>query len=164
MLYPGSLHTMHNAVLGQPFDGGDFLADGVAQLHAAGAHRRAVDLHGAGAALRDATAVFRASEAKVFARNPKQRGIRFGFDVKAFSVDGKDGHVRLLHAGQAALEARQAKRILFERLSRRKQSGRPGAFQLPLLLPLAGEGRVEPSMSASVEANPRPVSTRLRTH
>ncbi len=55
MLYPGSLHTMHNAVLGQPFDGGDFLADGVAQLHAAGAHRRAVDLHGAGAALRDAT-------------------------------------------------------------------------------------------------------------
>jgi hypothetical protein len=88
-------------------------------------------MHGAGAALRDATAVFRASEAKVFAQNPKQRGIRFGFDVKAFSVDGKDGHVRLLHAGQVALEARQAKRILFEGLSRRKGPAGPGRFNCP---------------------------------
>ncbi len=50
----------------------------------AGAGRHAVDVHGAGAALRDAAAVFGAGQADVLADHPKQR--RVGIDVDVVSL------------------------------------------------------------------------------
>ena len=42
----------------------------------AGAHRRAIDMHRAGAALGDAAAVFRAGQAGLLADRPQQRRAR----------------------------------------------------------------------------------------
>ena len=47
----------------------------------AGARRPPIDMDRAGAALRDATAVFRAGEADVIAQDPQQRGCRLGIDL-----------------------------------------------------------------------------------
>ena len=60
--------------------------------HAAGAHRDAVDVHGAGAALRDAAAVLGAGQADLFPDHPQQRGVGIDVDVVRFSVDGETGH------------------------------------------------------------------------
>jgi hypothetical protein len=38
-------------------------------------------MHGAGPALRDPAAIFRARQAKLFAQYPKQRRIRFHLDI-----------------------------------------------------------------------------------
>jgi hypothetical protein len=64
--------------------------DGTIEHSADGQHARArcpsIDMDRAGAALRDATAVFRAGEADVIAQNPQQRGCRFGIDLVRFAI------------------------------------------------------------------------------
>src|ERR1051325_10746716 len=67
---PGLLHLVQHAILGEAFDGGDLLARRGARRERAGADRLAVDMDRAGAALGDATAVLRASQADVFADRP----------------------------------------------------------------------------------------------
>src|SRR5580704_478414 len=67
---PGLLHLVQRAAGGQALDGGDLLADRVADLHAAGAHRHPVDVHGAGPALCNAAAIFGAGESDIFADRP----------------------------------------------------------------------------------------------
>src|SRR6185369_2041254 len=67
---PGFLHAVQHAVLRKAFDGGYLFTDRVADLHAAGPCRDAVDVDGAGAALRDAAAVFRAGQADLLAQYP----------------------------------------------------------------------------------------------
>src|SRR5712672_2349018 len=62
---PGLLHLVQGAVAGQPFDGGDLLADGFTDHHAAGAHRDAVNVDGAGSALCNAATVFRPGQANI---------------------------------------------------------------------------------------------------
>src|SRR6478672_9999078 len=56
---PGLLHLVQLAALGEAFDGGDALAFDRADRHHARTRRLPVDMHGAGAALRHAAAVFR---------------------------------------------------------------------------------------------------------
>ena len=70
---PGLLHLVQHAVLRQPFDGGDLPAVDRAQRHRARAHRDAVDMDGAGAALRDAAAVFGAGQSDRLPQHPQQR-------------------------------------------------------------------------------------------
>src|SRR3954471_6268635 len=85
---PSLLDLVQLAVLGEALDGGDLLAarDG-AQRHMAGARRHAVDVHRAGAALGDAAAVLRASEAQGVAQHPQQRRTRIGVRLDRLSVD-----------------------------------------------------------------------------
>src|SRR5262245_28246321 len=63
-LDPRSLDRMR-AVAGQPFDGGDPLADGGGRRQLARLHRLSVDMDRAGAAARDAASVFGAGEPDV---------------------------------------------------------------------------------------------------
>src|SRR5581483_2097970 len=81
VLEPRLLHLVELAVLRQAFDGGDLLARGAADREGTRTHRRAVDVHGAGTALRDAAAVFRAGEADILTDHPEQRRIRVDIDV-----------------------------------------------------------------------------------
>src|SRR5229473_594900 len=67
---PGLLHLVQRALRRQPFDGDDLLADGLADLHAAGSHRDAVDVNRAGAALCNAATIFGAGQAGVFPDRP----------------------------------------------------------------------------------------------
>src|SRR5205823_9538924 len=80
--------------------------DLVARFHGrerdrAGALYLAVDVHRAGATLRDAAAVFRSGEADDFADYPEQRRVRLGLHVAHFAVD-----VELCHASLAAFRRR----------------------------------------------------------
>src|SRR5262245_47676586 len=78
---PGLLYLVHGAGRREAFDRGDLLALGSADRQRARAHRFAVDVHGAGAALRDAAAVLGAGETDLLADHPQQRGVRFHVDV-----------------------------------------------------------------------------------
>jgi hypothetical protein len=60
---PGLLNRGQNAIRGETLDRGDILADGIAGGDAARTHRRAVNVHCAGAALRDSATVFCAGHA-----------------------------------------------------------------------------------------------------
>src|SRR6516225_3696113 len=84
---PGLLHLVECAFGGEALDGDNLLAGGVARGNAAGAHRNAVQMHGAGAAQRDAAAIFRTREAHVLADRPEQWRIRFDVDVMHFAID-----------------------------------------------------------------------------
>ena len=53
---------------------------------------RAVDVHGAGAALRDAAAVFRAGEADLLPQHPQQRGVGLHVHLDGFAVDDEARH------------------------------------------------------------------------
>src|SRR5580698_4538484 len=55
---PGLLHLVQGPIGGQALDGGDLLAGGFADQHAAGSHRDPVDMNRAGAALCNAATVF----------------------------------------------------------------------------------------------------------
>src|SRR5258705_7964213 len=70
---PGLLDLAQHAVLGEPFAGGDLLALGGADGQRAGADRLAVEMDRAGAALRDAAAVFGAGQADILPDRPQQR-------------------------------------------------------------------------------------------
>src|SRR4029079_15791608 len=76
------------------FDGDDL----VGGLHAADrdrarAHHFAVDVHRAGAALRDAAAVFRAGQADVLADDPQERRVVLDAHVADLAVDVQLSHV-----------------------------------------------------------------------
>src|SRR6185295_1542131 len=91
---PGFLHRMRG-VGREALDGDDL----VGRLHGAerdraGALHFAVDVHRAGAALRDAAAVFGAGEACLLADDPEQRRVRLGLHIAHFAVDVEFGHVR----------------------------------------------------------------------
>ena len=73
---PGLLHLVQHAVLREPFDRGDLLAGHRGERHRARAHGDAVDVHGAGAALRDAAAVFRAGQSDLFTQAPRAAACR----------------------------------------------------------------------------------------
>src|SRR5450631_4380471 len=68
---PGLLHLVQGAVRRQAFNGGDLLAGGFADQYAAGAHRHAIDMDGAGAALCNAATVFGAGQADIFPDCPQ---------------------------------------------------------------------------------------------
>src|SRR5665213_3029101 len=89
---PGLLHLVQRAVDGEAFDGGDLLAGGVADLHAAGACRHPVNMNGAGAALCNAATVFGAGQSGVFPDRPKQRRIRLDVEIDRFAVDSEVCH------------------------------------------------------------------------
>ena len=55
----------------------------VADRDRAGAHRLAVDMHGAGAALRDAAAEFGAGQSELVAQHPEQRRLRLDIELNA---------------------------------------------------------------------------------
>src|SRR5229473_869487 len=67
---PGLLDLVQRAVGGQPFNGGDLFAADFADLNAAGAHRHAIDMDGAGPALCNAATVFGAGQADIFPDRP----------------------------------------------------------------------------------------------
>ena len=80
-------------------DGGDGAIANRSDRQKTRAHRVAVDMHGAGATLRDAAAVFGARHAKHIAQHPQERGVTVDIDVVCRTVDfdGK-GHGELLSA------------------------------------------------------------------
>src|SRR4029078_6720184 len=78
---PGLLNLGKGAVLGQTFYRRDLLADGIAGGHAARTSRRAVNVHGAGAALCDSASVFCAGHADGIADDPQQWRIGFHIDI-----------------------------------------------------------------------------------
>ncbi len=66
----------------RPFDGGDLLVPTASlTVNAAGAHRDAVDMHGAGAALCNAAAVFGAGQSDILPDRPQQRRVVLDVDV-----------------------------------------------------------------------------------
>src|SRR6266508_1058854 len=65
-------------------------ADGTGALHLV------VDMHGAGAALRDAAAIFRASEADLLADHPQEWGVRFRLHVTNTAINVELCHERPL--------------------------------------------------------------------
>src|SRR6202451_3972203 len=79
---PALLNPVQGAVPGQPFNGGDLLADGLADHDAAGALRDTIDVDGAGPALRDSATIFRARQPDIFPDRPEQRRIRLDIDVE----------------------------------------------------------------------------------
>jgi len=87
VLDPGLLNFVQNAVLGETFDGRDLGADRAAHRERAGARGDAIDMHGAGAALRDAAAVFGAGQADVLADRPEQGRFRLDVDIVILAVD-----------------------------------------------------------------------------
>src|SRR5439155_10293447 len=84
---PGLLHLVQCAIAGEAFDGGDLLAGGFADRNAAGAHRHAVDMDGAGPALCNAATVFGAGQSNVFPDCPEQWRVVFDVHVDCFAVD-----------------------------------------------------------------------------
>ena len=79
---PGALQRMI-PVGRKPFDSGDFFSYCARHRSAAGAHWPAIQVHSAGAALRNPTAIFCACQAQVLAQDPKQGGRRFDIHIHA---------------------------------------------------------------------------------
>src|SRR5262245_35322676 len=75
------------AVLRQPFDGRDLIADRGRRLQLARLHGQPVDMDGAGAAARNAAPVFRSGEPDGIAQHPKQRGLRLDIHRLGLAVD-----------------------------------------------------------------------------
>src|SRR2546429_6660837 len=97
---PGALHRV-SAVLGQAFDRGDALVGDRGDGQHAGARGHAVQMHGAGAALRDAAAELGAREAERVAQHPEERRVGCDVDGFALAVDGEAdrGHDWILNSG-----------------------------------------------------------------
>src|SRR5262249_14229530 len=92
VLNPGLLHLVQRAVLGKPLDGGDMFAFNRAHRHRARSHGRSVDVNGAGTALGNTAAVFRAGEANLLPQHPEQRSARVDINVVGLSVDAEMSH------------------------------------------------------------------------
>src|SRR5580700_9102567 len=92
---PGLLHRVQLAVLRQRLDGGDLLGADRSDWDLARARGDAVDVHGAGAALGDAAAVFGAGQSDRIADDPEQWRVGFNVDAIRLSVDGKGNHTVL---------------------------------------------------------------------
>src|SRR3979411_1142998 len=69
------LQRMEAAVLCQSLDGGDIFSCNLGDGRDAGAHRRAVDEHGAGSAMAFATAILAAGEFQLVAEDPEQEAV-----------------------------------------------------------------------------------------
>jgi hypothetical protein len=91
-LDPGLLQGVRG-ILRQPLDGDDLLAGRFRKLGLAGAHRLAVEMHGAGAAKPRAAAVFRAGQSDVIADHPKKRCVGRGVDRHPLVVQRERDHV-----------------------------------------------------------------------
>ncbi len=84
---PRLLHLVQGLARGQALDRGDLAVAHCADWYGARAHRDAVHVHGAGAALRDAAAVLGAGEADLLADHPEQRRGRVDVDLVRLAVD-----------------------------------------------------------------------------
>src|SRR5437879_6605469 len=95
---PGPLHGVAPARR-QPFDRGHALPGHRRDRHHAGAHRSAVEMYGAGAALGDPASELRAGETEVVAQHPQER--RVGRTVHALwlAVDARDARAHEALAG-----------------------------------------------------------------
>src|SRR4029079_18308744 len=91
---PGLLHLGQHAVLGKALDGDDLLADSGARRERARAGGDAVDVDGAGAALRDAAAILGAGQADILPDRPEQRRVGIDVDVLIFAIDIEANHSR----------------------------------------------------------------------
>ena len=80
MLHEGALQRVELVAVGQPFDGADLSAVGLHREHQAGAHRLAVDQHGAGAAHAVLAADMRAGLPAILADRIGQRAARLDLD------------------------------------------------------------------------------------
>ena len=89
MIHEGLLHRMQLVAVGQTFDGADFLAVGLHREHQAGAHRLAVDDHGAGAADAVLAADMGAGLPAILADGVDQRAPRLDRDGVLAAVDGE---------------------------------------------------------------------------
>src|SRR5205085_1893556 len=89
---PGLLYLVQHAVQGEALDGRDRLAGDRAHRDRAGAHRHAVDMDRAGAALRDAAAVFCPGEADRVTQCPKQWGVGLHIDIVGLAIDRQGWH------------------------------------------------------------------------
>src|SRR5882672_1113917 len=85
-LHPGLLDRMR-AVGRQPLYGGDALANRGRRRQLARLHRLPVDMDGAGAAARDTTPVFGASEPDIVAQDPEEGGLRLDIHRLGLVVD-----------------------------------------------------------------------------
>src|SRR6202040_646181 len=77
----------------QPFDGGDLLAGRILGRGLAGAHRDAVEMHGAGAAQAGAAAELGSGHLQLLADGPEQRRVVGRVDLARLTVDGERDHV-----------------------------------------------------------------------
>jgi len=68
------------------------VAGGLADRMRAGAHRRAVDMHRAGATGRDAAAELRADDVEILAQHPQQRLVGECIDLAPLAVDRERDH------------------------------------------------------------------------
>jgi hypothetical protein len=92
---PGALQRMRRARAAQRLDRAHRLVGRRGQRRHARTHRRAVDMHGAGAAGGDAAAEFGAGQAALIAQPPQQRHLRVGIGLHGLAVE------RELHRGAA---------------------------------------------------------------
>src|SRR5205085_2079530 len=88
---PGLLHRMR-AVGREALDGDDLRPFDATDRHRAGAHGLSVDVHGAGAALGDAAAEFRACQSDLLPQYPEKRSIALDIDLMPGAVDGDVDH------------------------------------------------------------------------
>src|SRR5207245_1645502 len=89
---PGLLHLVQSPAAGEAFDGGDPLAFGGGDGHHAGADRGAIEVHRAGAALRDAAAVLGAGEADLLTDCPQEGRAGVDVDLERFAIDRQARH------------------------------------------------------------------------
>src|SRR6185503_755540 len=89
---PRLLHLVERRARGQALDGGDLLARDGGDRHHAGAHRDAVDVHRARAALGDSTAVLGAGEPGLFPDRPQQRRVGVDVDLERSAIDRQARH------------------------------------------------------------------------
>src|SRR5262249_60222616 len=81
------LERMRLVERAQSFDGGNLARRHRAERGDAGTHGLAVDQHGAGAALRQLAAEFRAIELEIVAKHVEQRRVRLGGNRAAHPIE-----------------------------------------------------------------------------
>src|SRR5262249_47724352 len=154
VIEPGLLHLVQRAVLRQPFDRGDLPAGDRAQRHRARAHRNAVDMDGAGAALGDAAAVLGAGQPDRVAQHPQQRRVGVDIDLMGLSI-----HVEISHV-QTSLHRRPAEAMidaaLTPRSCRRRGSGRTAWFNSNMEI-ATPRGRIGHEWVTAGQPAPRPI-------
>jgi hypothetical protein len=91
---PRPLHLVQHAILRQALDRRDLLADGLPHGDRARARRGTVDVHRAGAALRDAAPVFGARQPDRLPQYPEQRRVRIDVHVVSLSIDAECSHLQ----------------------------------------------------------------------
>src|SRR5438876_5546747 len=100
----GLLQRVRLVERAEPFERGHLVSLDRAYRRDAGASGRAVDQHRAGAALRQAAAVFGAIELEIVAQHVEQRRVRLGIDRARRPVDLQaDGHCGSPRRWQRAL-------------------------------------------------------------